>query len=241
MKGYGIPTDQYEKFARSVHGVALLERQDIGAPACNSCHGSHGATPPGVESISKVCGTCHSLNAELFAGSPHKLAFDTRGLPECATCHGSHEIVHATNSLLGIAPEAACSRCHSPQENPAGYTAAGMMRSLVDSLDAREAAARAIMEEAEQKGMEVTEPKFKLRDIRQARLESKTVIHSFDRTRVEATVTKGLAAAEHVARAGEEAIDQYYFRRIGLGVSTLVITVLVVSLGLYIRRIERRA
>ena len=37
--GSPIPTDQYEKFARSVHGVALLQKQDIGAPACNSCHG----------------------------------------------------------------------------------------------------------------------------------------------------------------------------------------------------------
>jgi hypothetical protein len=71
MKGYGIPTDQYEKYATSVHGVALLERNDLGAPACNGCHGNHGATPPGVTSISKVCGTCHALNSELFSAGPH--------------------------------------------------------------------------------------------------------------------------------------------------------------------------
>ena len=65
MKEYGIPTDQYEKYSKSVHGVALLQKHDLGAPACNKCHGNHGATPPGVESISKVCGTCHALNADL--------------------------------------------------------------------------------------------------------------------------------------------------------------------------------
>jgi hypothetical protein len=240
MKGYNIPTDQYEKFARSVHGVALLQKQDIGAPACNSCHGNHGATPPGVESISKVCGTCHSLNADLFSGSPHKKAFDERRLPECATCHGNHEIIRATSSLLGISPDAVCSRCHSPSENARGYAAAGVMRQLVDSLDAEEGAARAAITEAEQKGMEVTEPKFKLREIRQARLESKTVIHAFNEKRVQETVAKGLTVAAQVRREGEEAIDQYYFRRYGLGIATLVITILVISLGLYIRRLERR-
>jgi len=72
MKPYKIPTDQYEKYAKSVHGIALLQKHDQGAPACNSCHGNHGAMPPGVESISKVCGTCHALNADLFSSSPHK-------------------------------------------------------------------------------------------------------------------------------------------------------------------------
>jgi hypothetical protein len=87
--------------------------------------------------------------------------------------------------------------------------------------------------------MEVTEPKFKLRDIRQARLESKTVVHSFDGKRLQESVAKGLAVAAQVRRDGEEAIDEYYFRRLGLGISTFIITMLVVSLALYIRRMER--
>lgn len=239
MKQYSIPTDQYEKYARSIHGVALLQKQDAGAPACNSCHGNHGATPPGVESISKVCGTCHALNAELFAESPHKKAFDERKLPECATCHGNHDIIAATNALLGVDKVAVCSRCHTPDQNVKGYAAAGEMKRMIDSLEALEEQARSVISEAEQKGMEVTEPKFKIREVRQARLESKTVIHSFDTGRVRETVGKGLAAAAAVKLEGEAAVDQYYFRRMGLGVSTLVITVLAVALWLYIRRIER--
>jgi predicted CXXCH cytochrome family protein len=239
MKEYRIPTDQYDKYARSVHGIALLQKKDVGAPACNSCHGNHGATPPGVESISMVCGTCHALNAEMFAGSPHKKAFDQRKLPECATCHGNHEIIAASDALLGTSKEAVCSRCHSPQENARGYAAAGEMRRLIDSLETLEGQARSVIADAEQKGMEVTEPKFKMREIRQARLESKTVIHSFDAGRVRETVSKGLAIASNVKLEGETAVDQYYFRRLGLGISTLVITVLAVALGLYIRRLER--
>ena len=240
MKGYGIPTDQYDKFAQSVHGVALLEKHDVGAPACNSCHGNHGAAPPGVESISKVCGTCHALNADLFSSSPHKRAFDERKLPECETCHSNHLIIAATNKLLGTSKDAVCSRCHSETESAKGFHAAGLMRSLVDSLEAEEQLAQELVVDAEQKGMEIGEAKFKLRDVRQARLEARTEVHAFDEGKLEKVVEKGLNAALVVAGDAREAIDEYYFRRIGLGVSTLIITVLAVSLYLFIRRLERR-
>ncbi len=240
MKAYNIPTDQYEKFTKSVHGVALLQKKDVGAPSCNDCHGNHGATPPGVESISKVCGTCHALNADLFSASPHKQAFDALKLPECETCHGNHEIVAATNELLGIAPEAVCSRCHSSTERPKGFAAAATMRHLTDSLEASEAHARSLIEEAIQKGMEVSEAKFKLRDARQARLEARTMVHAFSEEKFRETIGKGLVTAAFVAAEARAAIDEYFFRRIGLGISTLIITVLVVSLYVFIRRLERR-
>ena len=239
MSGYSIPTDQFEKFSKSVHGVALLQRHDLGAPACNKCHGNHGATPPGVESISKVCGTCHALNADLFSQSPHKKAFDELGLPECETCHGNHEIIAATNELLGVASEAVCSRCHSDTDYPKGYHAALVMRQLSDSLDSAEARARGLVEDAEQKGMEIGEAKFKLRDVRQARLETRTVVHSFNTERFREVADKGLAGAAVVSGEASHAIDEYFFRRIGLGVATLIITVLAITLYLYIRRMER--
>jgi predicted CXXCH cytochrome family protein len=239
MKEYKIPTDQFEKFSKSVHGIALLQKRDVGAPACNNCHGNHGATPPGVESISKVCGTCHALNADLFSSSPHKKAFDELRLPECETCHGNHEIVAATDELLGSAPEAVCSRCHSESERVKGYHAAGAMRHLTDSLEISEKQARALIEEAEQKGMEISEAKFKLRDARQARLEARTMVHSFSEDKFREVVGKGLATSAVVAGEARQAIDEYFFRRIGLGVSTLIITIVAVSLYLFIRRVER--
>jgi Cytochrome c554 and c-prime len=239
MKPYGIPTDQYEKFAGSVHGKALLIKQDLGAPACNSCHGNHGAAPPGVESVSKVCGTCHALNADLFSSSPHKKAFDDLGLPECATCHGNHDIEPATSAMLGVSDEAVCSQCHSPTDYPKGYATALDMRTLTDSLVASEDSARALVHEAEQKGMAIGEAKFTLRSVRQARLESRTEVHAFNDTRFRNVVTKGFAAASIVRRDAEGAISEYYFRRIGLGIATLIITLLVIVLYLYIKRLEQ--
>ncbi len=240
MKPYKIPVNQFEGFARSVHGKALLERHDLGAPACNDCHGNHGATPPGVQSISQVCGTCHALNADLFSSSPHKKAFDSRNLPECETCHGNHEIVAATESLLGTASEAVCSKCHTATESPAGFLAARTMRSLVDSLDHAESKARSLVEEAEQKGMEISEEKFKLRDVRQARLESRTTVHAFDEAKLREVTDRGITSAAGIAEKAREAVEEYYFRRWGLGISTIIISIVAFSLYLTIKNIERK-
>jgi hypothetical protein len=240
MKEYKIPTDQYQKFAASVHGVALLQRHDVGAPACNNCHGNHGAAPPGVQSISNVCGTCHAINAELFAASPHKKAFDDRKLPECETCHGNHEIIATSGRLLGTGSDAVCSHCHSATNNPKGFAAAGTMRSLADSLESIEAESAALVEEAERKGMEVGAAKFALRDVRQARMEARTVVHAFTPSKFRDVAQKGMTSALGVREDARETIREFYFRRAGLGVATLIITVLAVSLSLTIRRIERR-
>jgi len=238
MASYGIPTDQYDKYVKSVHGVALLVKKDLGAPACNNCHGNHGAVPPGVESISQVCGTCHALNADLFARSPHKSAFDAGGLPECETCHGKHDIAPATAAMLGVGEGALCTRCHS--DGDPGYLAAAAMKRLADSLAAADSTAHALVEEAEQKGMEIAEAKFHLRDARQAALEARTTVHAFDGPRFAAVVTKGLTVTAAVTDEASKAVAEYYFRRIGLGVATLIITLLAVSLYLFIRRLERR-
>ena len=240
MRGYGIDSDQFEKYAQSVHGKALLERQDIGAPACNDCHGNHGAAPPGVESISKVCGTCHALNADLFSKSPHKTAFDARNLPECETCHGNHEVVAVTDRLLGVEEGAVCAWCHGDEPGSRGYQVATVFRSLADSLAAAEAHALEMIDEAEQKGMEVSEAKFKAREIRQARHESRTKVHSFNEEQFTEVVDKGLNVAEEVRLESQGAIEEYYFRRWGLLIATFVILILGVSLYYLIKQIEQR-
>ena len=237
MKEYKIPTNQLALFSESVHGKKLLEERDVSAPSCNSCHGNHGAAPPGVESISNVCGTCHALNAELFAQSPHKKAFDEGGIPECEVCHGHHYVFPPTRTMLGV--KAVCSNCHYPAGASKAYAVSASMRSLADSLEAEQEAAQLLVREAEQKGMEVTEEQFKLRDVRQAQIESRTVVHSFSLEKYRAVIDRGLAASADVNREAKDAIDEYYFRRIGLGVSTLIITVLGLAIFLKIRRIER--
>jgi hypothetical protein len=240
MKEYGIATDQLAEFTSSVHGQALLEKHDLGAPSCNDCHGNHGAAPPGVESISKVCGTCHAMNASLFAESPHKKAYDALDLPECETCHGNHAILHATDDLLGVGENAVCIRCHSETDYPKGYAVAALMRSLIDTLERAEMRADSIVSDAEQKGMEASEARFKLRDVRQSRLLTRTMVHSFNKEKFAEVVDTGISTARSVAVEGEEIIGEYYFRRYGLGIASLIITFVAVALYVTIKRIEKR-
>jgi predicted CXXCH cytochrome family protein len=239
MAVYKIPTDQFDRFAQSVHGVALLQKHDTGAPATNDCHGNHGSTPPGVESISNVCGVCHAINSEMFSQSPHKKAFDEKKLPECETCHGNHLILSPTDEMLGVQSNATCFRCHSDPKNQ-GYQVAQKMRSELDSLKLNYQHAMQGVNQAEQKGMEVTDYKFALNDVRQNLIEARTSVHAFQLNAFQKTIKKGFNQAGMAEEGAHQAIAEFYFRRKGLGVSTLIITILVILLYLKVKEIEKK-
>ena len=114
------------------------------------------------------------------------------------------------------------------------------MRSLIDSLESQEQTGRILVEEAEQKGMEISEAKFKLRDVRQARLQARTMVHAFNKEKFEDIVDNGMKISGIVVEESHAAIHEYYFRRFGLVISTFIITILAISLYLYVRRLERK-
>jgi predicted CXXCH cytochrome family protein len=238
MRRYGIPTDQYDKFAQSVHGKALLEKHDTGAPACNDCHGNHGAVPPGVKSISHVCGICHALNADMFSKSPHAPAFERKGIPQCEICHGNHLVEHPTDEMLGTGEKSVCIKCH--REGEKALIVAQEMKRAIDTLVYKHKRAREILEQAEIKGMDVSDARYELKDIPQVLIKARTVIHTVDIEEFKKTIAPGFETVDRVIKAGLDAIDEYYFRRWGLGASTLIITILVIALYLKIRKIERR-
>ncbi|MGE5176123.1 MAG: cytochrome c3 family protein [Hyphomicrobiales bacterium] len=100
MAEYKIPTNQYDLYKRSVHANALFDQGDLSAPACNDCHGNHGATPPEVKSVANVCGQCHGRESTLFDASSHKQIFAEKKAPECIVCHSNHLIRHPTPELF---------------------------------------------------------------------------------------------------------------------------------------------
>lgn len=138
--GRPLPVDQYAHWRQSVHARALLERDDLSAPTCNDCHGNHGATPPGVDSVAFVCGQCHGREAELFRASVKQTGFEEHNallasagpescaachsapepqaarrltrFTECATCHSNHAVVRPSLAMLGSLPATPCAFCH---------------------------------------------------------------------------------------------------------------------------------
>lgn len=240
MKPYGIPTNQYDLYASTAHGRALLEKHDTGAPACNDCHGNHGAMPPGVQTLSHVCGLCHTLNAEYFSKSPHAAAFEKKGLPQCEACHGNHEV--PTTSLDQLRPEAPvfmCRKCHSMDDK--GTQVARMMYETIRRLVTLEEEARRLLTAAEQKGMDVADAWFQLRDVHNAYLKARTVVHTSDPAEVQKVVEPAVQTAEQARTAGQRALAEFDFRRKGFAFATLWITLLVIALYLKIRQIEARS
>ena len=238
MKGYSIPTDQYTLYVSSVHGEALLKKQDISAPACNDCHGNHGAAPPGLQSVSHVCGGCHALNAEYFEKSPHAAGFKENGIAQCEACHGNHGVRHPDDDMLRVGSNSVCESCHTSGD-PALETAKKIYDSI-QTLKNEETEAEKLLGAAEEKGMDVSDARFKAKDIPGVLIKARTVLHTANLKDVKTEIQPGIDLAKEARAAGTAAIEEYSFRRKGLGISTLFITLLVVALYLKIRHIESR-
>jgi len=146
--GRPLPVDQLARWRRSVHAAAMFDKDDLTAPTCNDCHGNHGATPPGLESVAFVCGQCHGREADLFRASAKRAGFaghneqlagaggkcstcheppepqarltTIHGFSECATCHDNHAIVRPTVAMLAPLPAIPCAFCHEGPGQPLG-------------------------------------------------------------------------------------------------------------------------
>jgi len=236
MAGYGIPTDQYAKYSRSVHGKALLVDQDTGAPACNDCHGNHGATPPGVSSIRQVCGQCHVNNEQYFSESRMGEAFEAAELHGCEECHGHHDIEETSDAMVGVGDKSVCTDCHSDGDE--GYTAAAKIHSELDSLVTAYNEALDKQQEVRKIGMDDEDMGFLLQESHQSLIQARTTVHTFDPEKVAAKTDPGREKASEALAMGVAQVKEYHVRRRGLGMATLFTTILVIALFLKIRKME---
>jgi len=238
MQSYGIPTDQLAKWQASVHGEAMLKKQDLSAPTCNDCHGNHGASPPSVASVANVCGTCHVRQSELFQKSPHAKPFQALGNGACVQCHSNHQVHHPSDEMLGVGKQSVCVECHF--EGTSSYKAAAAMNGRIGELATQIRDAGQILQQAANDGMEVSRPQFDLREAASKLVDARVVIHSFAPAQVDAAVKPGLEVAAKARQSGLLALADFQFRRKGLAVSLLFIAIAVAAIFLKLRQIERR-
>ncbi len=236
MAGYGIAHDQYSKYKSSVHAKALYEKHDLSAPTCNDCHGNHGAVPPGITSVANVCGQCHSRQAELFQKSPHKAPFEKMQKGECLRCHSNHDIMPPTDQMAGVGQGSVCTTCHS---NDAGFAAAQRIGKGLGDVKAKIDEAKDLLEKAERAGMEVSRPKFELRDSSDGLIQARVLVHSASADELEKAIGPAMEIAAKSYGAGESAFAELGYRRKGLAVSLVFILFLAVLVYLKIRQIER--
>jgi predicted CXXCH cytochrome family protein len=237
MKAYKIPTDQLEEYKQSVHARALFEKKDLSAPACNSCHGNHGAAPPNVKSIAFVCRQCHPSAGELFSKSPHKKAFDEMGFSECDACHGKHKILPPTDSMLGTGQGAVCVQCHEPGSKP--FAAAARMKELLAGFGDEIEANRSLLDLAERKGVEVSDPKYQLQEIHTLLVSVRNLTHGLDLPDLEKKVGEGKSLLVGVRASAEGALREARLRRTGLIVATACLILFAFAFYLKIRQMRR--
>jgi predicted CXXCH cytochrome family protein len=237
-KGKQVPTDQYDEYEKSVHGVMVLEKGDISAPSCNNCHGNHGATPPNLASVSAACGECHASNRDYFNGSPHKEPWAEMDLPECEQCHGNHYIERAFDSMIGVSEESLCIECHDSDSD--GYMAAMAMSSSIYSLKSAIQSAEELVHEAETKGVEGGQARFDLGSAKDNLTRVKSIIHTFDPAQVKEVTTEGIEITKSVKITAEAALGAIKTRQIGLAISLVVVIFVALMLWMKIKEVDSK-
>lgn len=237
MSSYGIPTDQYDAYKDSVHGVKLLRELDPRAPNCATCHGTHGATPPGIQEVRNVCGQCHSATRDLYGKSPH--AQNAPGLPQCITCHGNHGISKPGEELfIGAAP-GRCGACHDPST-----TAGSKVKSIYDDLHSADLSiqeATSTVDDAALQRMLVGEERENLQQANSSLILARAVQHTSDPAQVKQNTDDAIAKARQARQSAQSKIGETIFRREAMVVVLVLIGLVMVALWLIRRELFRSA
>jgi len=107
MEKLGHSWTAESEYRAGVHGKLLLEKGDLAAPHCATCHGNHGAAPPGFSEVGRVCGKCHTKQVEMFEASPHAFYAKDGSFKGCVVCHANHHLVTSVPAMSGR-----CAPCH---------------------------------------------------------------------------------------------------------------------------------
>lgn len=143
-----------DEYAKSVHGAALFQDNNVDVPTCIDCHGVHNMSDPTSAAFRtnspELCVKCHTDSAlmakygistnvlntyladfhgttvELFAKQSPNAATNK---PVCYDCHGVHNIKSTKDPEATVSTKenllATCRKCH-PDATTASFTAAWM-------------------------------------------------------------------------------------------------------------------
>jgi hypothetical protein len=263
MEPYGIPTDQYDVYSQSVHGKALLEDNDVRAPNCASCHGSHDAKPPTSTTVVEVCGKCHTATQDLYLESRHSEL--EAAAPKCWTCHGTHDVSQPDSTLFfhETAPDYTCTTCHDLQthrlrielsrfadsadrrcdtchhpDSEIYVQIEGIATAVRSAEDAYEAADQRI-DEASRLGMLTEDAEVALAGARTSLIQAQAAVHTTKLTTVSELSTAARDKALEAEQMAQAKVDESVFRRGAMVIVIVFILVSVLALFLVKRRLDR--
>lgn len=117
-----------ENYLKSVHGRAVVERQDTSAPVCSDCHTPHNIDSPEEEKVKLTitgnCGGCHEKQLKTYQASYHGqvLRLGYTHTAKCYDCHGNHGIMAVKDPAAKVHPNnrlETCRQCH--KSAPPGF------------------------------------------------------------------------------------------------------------------------
>jgi hypothetical protein len=237
MQAYGIPADQYALYQQSVHGVALLQNQDLRAPTCSTCHGKHGAAPPGFAQVSAVCGQCHSLTDEYYLAGAHKAGVTGQAAPGCVTCHGQHDVLPPTLDLFLGTDERHCGQCHAPGSSTAGQVDS-IYQALKEAGDAY-AHAEATITQAGQERLIMALQEELLQQANTPLIEARALQHTVNLADIQAKTKESVDLSQKALASAEAALKDIRTRRLGMIVALVAILATIAALVLIKRGLDR--
>jgi predicted CXXCH cytochrome family protein len=221
----------FAEYSKSVHAQALLDRGNLRAPTCVSCHGVHGAAPPAVGDVDKVCGQCHTAERRYFTAGAHHP--DSTGAPECSTCHGAHDVQAAKPERLAES----CLHCHAVGSSQAdlGNRLWTDYRSAAEALDK----AAAVATRAEAVPINTDDYRARLEEARTYLREAMPAAHSVREELVSGLTTRARSVANEVESELRGKLGNLRVRRFVLILFWFYLLLTIVVLRSFQRRAAR--
>jgi len=191
MNAVGLDPGIPDLYRKSVHAQAVASG-NAHAPVCTDCHGSHGATPPGVRDVEQVCGRCHIREARAFDVSPHKKGFAQEDLAPCTSCHGEHQVEPLT--VEGV--QETCEGCHD--EGDRGFDRARRLTVMLKDTQILLHEADSLLQEMVSRGYPVEDLRAGVEDARQAWMEALPLVHTLNPDTLELALGRVRGRAEDV-------------------------------------------
>jgi hypothetical protein len=227
----GHKADDSHTYLKSVHARELLDRGNPRAPTCVSCHGVHGAAPPGAGDVDKVCGHCHTAERRYFTTGPHLAGMVKAGLPHCVSCHGNHAVEAAQPQRLA----AVCAQCHGAGSTQA--TLGGRMWTEYQAAASQIEKAATLVTTAEAIPIQTEDYRARLEEARTYLREALPAAHSVNEETVAGLTARARGVGAEVASEIYGKIGHLQARKIGLVVFWFYLALTVVVL----RRLQSRA
>lgn len=232
MAQYKINTNQLADYKESIHGVKLLKELDLGAPSCADCHGTHGATPPGVKEIVDVCGTCHSKVEESFNQSKHREAYLSTGEPKCISCHNNHKILFPSDNMFISGEKGVCLKCHTG--NTPEYSIAKKFQSEISAVQSSYDKNLTLISDAEKTHIDLSEQKAQMENALTSLIEARVIQHSLSWEKVNEKLEEARKYFDKVESACRNAFEQSKKRKTIILIA--VVFCVLASLAVYIKR-----